>query len=62
VELLVKDRLLDLSSARLGFDDFLDQAYDKIHGPGAFEQRIEAAGGFFEFLEEVKATLAEEAG
>ncbi|MHC4817027.1 MAG: serine/threonine protein kinase [Planctomycetota bacterium] len=62
VELLVKGRLLDVASARLGLADFLDQEYDKVHGEGAFEKRIEAAGGYFEFLEELKATLKEEEG
>jgi hypothetical protein len=62
VELLVKDRLLDLSSARLSLADFLDQAYDNVHGEGAFERRLEAAGGYFEFMDELKATLREEGG
>lgn len=59
VELLVTDRLLDVASARLSLTDFLDQEYDKVHGEGAFEKRIEAAGGYFEFLEELKAALEE---
>lgn len=60
VELLVTDRLLDIASARLSLADFLDQEYDKVHGEGAFEKRIEAAGGYFEFLAELKAGLKEE--
>lgn len=60
VELLVKDRLLDIASARVSLTDFLDQEYDKVHGKGAFEERIEAAGGYFEFLDELRASLKEE--
>jgi hypothetical protein len=62
VELLVKDRLLDLSSARLSLADFLDKEYDKVHGEGAFKKRVEAAGGYFGFMDELKAELKEEGG
>jgi predicted Ser/Thr protein kinase len=62
VDLLVKDRLLDISSARLGIADELGGAYDKTYGKGAFEKRVESAGGYFGFMGELKTMLKEEEG
>ena len=59
VDLLVKDRLLDISSARLGIADELGERYDKAYGADAFRKRVEAAGGYFGFLGELQAMLEE---
>jgi predicted Ser/Thr protein kinase len=59
---LVKDRLLDLSSVRVTVSDTSDDLYDRVHGAGAFDKLVAERGGFMALLRELASGVREEGG
>ena len=59
---LVRDGGLDLDSVRMGMDESMHLYYDRVFGEGAFDKRLEAAGGFFSLLDELRDEIRVEEG